>query len=496
MRRRTLTIALILAAAVLAAPGAWAGGWFGLHIGSDGVGFSMGFSTWEPYTDRWYDASWSIDFDTALSPYGEWIWVDGLGRVWHPYVAASWRPYTYGRWVWTSYGWTWVAYEPWGYIPHHFGRWALCGSGWVWVPGYTYTPASVVWLSGGSLVGWYAAPPPGWHNAWWRGYDRGYRHGYRDGYWDGYRDARYATWVAWNDLTADNVARRAWSWHEVERRVPRGATRPLPSAPARAEVERRLGRPVPVARVSERTVKVGSRSVRVARPEGVRRDIERYASDTVTRGLDRRVATRIEHKVTAGERSVSSRSRRTVPGSNHTSGHGTPAIGGRRAPAAGTSSVSARPGSRNRSGRVVERRSTSGSRTATRSTTKRTSRATSRTVSRSAASSSTTSRRTRTATRSSSSRSSRTLTRSVSRSTGASTRSRTVTRSSGSRSARVSRSSPRSARASAAKSSSRSTSRSLTTSRTRTTARSAIRGSTGHARTFPPRSGKSHRPRR
>ncbi len=303
--KRTATIFILAAAVLLVAPPSSAGSWFGLHIGTSGVGVSLGFSTWEPYTDAWYNPSWSLNFETALSPYGQWVVVAGLGRVWQPAVASSWRPYTYGRWVWTSYGWTWVAYEPWGYIPHHFGRWALCGRGWVWVPGYTYTPASVVWLSGGSYVGWYAAPPHGWHNAWWRGY----RSGYGDGYRDGWRDARYATWVAWNDFTADNMARRARRWSELEHKLPRSATRPLSASPSRSRIERATGRAVPTAEVSVRTVKVGSRDVRIARPEGVRTSIERYAGDTVNRGLDRQLATRIGERARSVERTVS----RTAP---------------------------------------------------------------------------------------------------------------------------------------------------------------------------------------
>ncbi len=298
--RRTATIFALAAAVLLVAPPSSAGSWFGLRIGGNGIGVSLGFSTWEPYTNAWYDPSWSLNFETALSPYGQWITVDGLGRVWHPTVASSWRPYTYGRWVWTSYGWTWVAYEPWGYIPHHFGRWALCGRGWVWVPGYTYTPASVVWLSGGSFVGWYAAPPSGWHNAWWRGL----RSGYGDGYRDGWRDARYATWVAWNDFTADNMARRARRWSELETKLPRSATRPLSASPSRSRIQRATGRAVPMAEVSVRTIKVGSRNVRIARPEGIRTSIERYAGDTVSRGLDRQLAARIGERARSAERSV------------------------------------------------------------------------------------------------------------------------------------------------------------------------------------------------
>ena len=294
--RRHIAPVLAAAAILAVAAPAFAGGWFGLHIGSGGVGFSMGFSTYEPYTPAWSDPAWSLDFTTGLAPYGSWITVAGLGTVWRPAVAPGWRPYTYGRWVWTSYGWTWVSYEPWGYIPHHFGHWAYCASGWVWAPGYVYTPAAVTWYAGGPMVGWCPAPPPGWHHAWAarRTYRDGYRHGYGDGYHDGMADARHATWVSWNDLPAESVADHARSWRDVTSRAGRIEPRALREGPRRAEVERWTGRPVPTAKVSERSVAIGGRQVRLARVEGVERSIERHAGRTVERALDRSVARKVE----------------------------------------------------------------------------------------------------------------------------------------------------------------------------------------------------------
>ena len=164
-RLATGTIALVAAAALALPAPAEAGGWFGLHIGTGGVGVSFGFGSWWAWTDAWASAPTDLNFEVALSGYGEWVWVDGLGRVWRPWVSAAWRPYTNGRWVWTSVGWTWVAYEPWGYLPHHFGNWALTPAGWAWVPGHVYTPASVVWVGNGGMIGWYACPPRGWSHA-------------------------------------------------------------------------------------------------------------------------------------------------------------------------------------------------------------------------------------------------------------------------------------------------------------------------------------------
>ena len=54
------------------------------------------------------------------------------GRTWMP----AGRPYHNGRWIWTSYGWTWLPYERWGWAPFHYGRWDHAPAlGWYWVPG-------------------------------------------------------------------------------------------------------------------------------------------------------------------------------------------------------------------------------------------------------------------------------------------------------------------------------------------------------------------------
>lgn len=280
--RRYVMLAPALAMVVIfAAPTVDAGGGVGLHIGSGGFGVSVGFGDWGVYTRSWSDPYWSIDFNATLAGYGQWVWVEGLGRVWRPWVASSWRPYTYGRWVSTSYGLTWVAYEPWGYVPHHYGSWAHSSFGWVWVPGYSYSCANVMWVGSGGYVGWYARPPWGWSHAQ-RGFRHGYRHGFNDGYHNGYNngwhDARYATYVGWNDFGADNVARhtvthRIASQNRIEART---------MAPTRDEIRRRGGAALAETQLSRRTVTVDGREVTIARPEGVARSIERNAAETVT----------------------------------------------------------------------------------------------------------------------------------------------------------------------------------------------------------------------
>ncbi len=277
-----IVIAAVAAAMVPTAP-ASAGVSFGISVGGGGFAFSLGYSDYPVYSPAWSSPGFSLSFETTLAGYGEWVHVGGLGRVWRPYVAPGWRPYTWGRWVYTPMGWTWVAYEPWGYVPHHYGSWAFTTFGWVWQPGYVYTPANVAWVSYGACVGWYAAPPPGWSHAQ-RAYWRGYDHGYGDGYRDGWRDARYANFVEWNRFTARNVAAVARPGSEI-RGLSHRSVRMMGGPPARDRIERVTGTPVRTVPVAERSVRMGDRTVRAVRPEGVARSVERYSRAAVRSGL-------------------------------------------------------------------------------------------------------------------------------------------------------------------------------------------------------------------
>lgn len=53
----------------------------------------------------------SAEFQSALEPYGSWQPHPRFGEVWVPYdLPQDWRPYTYGRWVYTEeWGWYWVS---------------------------------------------------------------------------------------------------------------------------------------------------------------------------------------------------------------------------------------------------------------------------------------------------------------------------------------------------------------------------------------------------
>ncbi len=285
MRTRTSTavVATLALAAVMTAPTPAVADWLGLNVSDRGVGLSLGVG-WDAYGDSWNDPNWSVSYDTELNGYGDWISVPGLGRVWMPFVTADWRPYTHGRWMHTDMDWTWVSYEPWGFFPHHYGEWAFTDFGWVWVPGYTYRPANVFWLTVGDFIGWYPCGPAGWsHHG--HGFHSGYRHGYRDGYGDGWNDARYATFVNWRDVGAENVGRLAVAADRVARNVTRTALRAVPKPPSMRDVEQRAGRPLPQARIERREVRIGDRAVTVARPEGMARSVETHARETVDRAL-------------------------------------------------------------------------------------------------------------------------------------------------------------------------------------------------------------------
>ena len=101
------------------------------------------------------------EFKEVLTPYGHWRKTPEYGLVWIPSISDPfWRPYTYGEWAYTSAGWTFVSYHPWGWVPFHYGRWVyLSGFGWSWVPGYAWGPAWVTWRYGDDFIAWAPLAP-------------------------------------------------------------------------------------------------------------------------------------------------------------------------------------------------------------------------------------------------------------------------------------------------------------------------------------------------
>ncbi len=134
---------------------------------SDGSG--QGYDNPEPsYGGDRYPAAETYapryaDFREGLAPYGQWVDTPEYGRVWRPtQVSSDWRPYLDGRWVYTSYGWTWVAQEPFGWATYHYGRWWYSPAyGWTWLPGRVWAPAWVSWRYGAGNAGWAPLGPRG-----------------------------------------------------------------------------------------------------------------------------------------------------------------------------------------------------------------------------------------------------------------------------------------------------------------------------------------------
>jgi hypothetical protein len=102
---------------------------------------------------------------SELDEYGEWVHVKGLGRVWQPDAEEGWRPFMYGRWVYSNDGWLWDSDEPFGWIVCHYGNWYEDEErGWVWVPGNEWSPARVEWYVTDNEIAWAPKFPPGHHH--------------------------------------------------------------------------------------------------------------------------------------------------------------------------------------------------------------------------------------------------------------------------------------------------------------------------------------------
>jgi hypothetical protein len=139
------------------------------YFSSPEVGYPPGGGSYNDPSGQQYSRSpqdYGRNQDTAyfydrLSPYGNWIDLNPYGYVWIPrHMGYRWRPYSDGHWVWTDYGWTWIANEEWGDIPFHYGRWGWNDDlGWFWVPGTDWGPAWVTWRSNDQYMGWAPFPP-------------------------------------------------------------------------------------------------------------------------------------------------------------------------------------------------------------------------------------------------------------------------------------------------------------------------------------------------
>jgi hypothetical protein len=119
-----------------------------------------------PEREEVYERGYPSRMDTSyfydyLSDYGTWIYYPPYDYVWIPRIDRyGWRPYSYGYWVWSDHGWTWISRFEWGWAPFHHGRWGWdVELGWYWVPGTIWAPAWVTWRRGDLYIGWAPLPP-------------------------------------------------------------------------------------------------------------------------------------------------------------------------------------------------------------------------------------------------------------------------------------------------------------------------------------------------
>lgn len=109
------------------------------------------------------NASYTYFYD-SLSPYGNWVNLDGYGPCWQPTVVVAnpgWTPYCdRGHWAYTDCGWCWVSDYSWGWAPFHYGRWFHNAHyGWCWAPDTVWGPAWVSWRYSDAYCGWAPLPP-------------------------------------------------------------------------------------------------------------------------------------------------------------------------------------------------------------------------------------------------------------------------------------------------------------------------------------------------
>lgn len=109
------------------------------------------------------NTSYSYFYD-SLSPYGNWINIQGYGPCWQPTAVAvnpGWQPYSdRGHWAYTDCGWCWVSDYSWGWAPFHYGRWFRNSHwGWCWAPDTVWSPAWVSWRYSDAYCGWAPLPP-------------------------------------------------------------------------------------------------------------------------------------------------------------------------------------------------------------------------------------------------------------------------------------------------------------------------------------------------
>lgn len=230
------------------------------------------FFSYSNYDYAPYQADFGMghyNFDNFLTPYGYWMTIQPIGYVWVPRVHVSWRPYYYGYWVYTAYGPTWVAYEPWGWLTGHYGRWFYYPAhGWCWMPGYEWRPAWVHWVTYADYISWAPISPDNYHydsdnyyydnNDYYNNDNPGY-YGYRQ---NSLHQSLYVT-VNVKDFTKQSVN----NYIKIDKNLIRGAGAQR-IAPDVHFVEKRMNTRIQLIDVEKRSIDVSGKRVEYINPAG------------------------------------------------------------------------------------------------------------------------------------------------------------------------------------------------------------------------------------
>lgn len=202
-----------------------------------------------------------------LDPYGTWYESGEFGTVWRPIMGPGWQPFVRGHWIWTSYGWMWVSYEPFGWATYHYGNWWLDPMlGWIWVPGYDWSPCPVDWFYADGYLGWAPLPPSGhyWDDPW---EDQGR---YKDG-WVVVEAGKFKNTDVGNERIAPQRFKSEYRTGTAVRRAPDTKT-----------IERATHERVKETNVRIDSRRVGERELRkVVLPNHERQIVERYPMPVV-----------------------------------------------------------------------------------------------------------------------------------------------------------------------------------------------------------------------
>jgi hypothetical protein len=245
-----------------------------------------------------------------LSEYGEWIDLSPYGVVWCPCVEEGWAPFSDGRWIWTSYGWTWDSYEAFGEIVYHYGYWYYEDDiGWFWVPGDEWSPARVQWYTYLNYCAWAPLPPPNcfWPDPW--------------DSWD------YDVWIVvdYDHFCDGHVGHRRIAPDHYRSIIQREHV--IRRAPDVRRVETVTQRQVLIRTIEKRPIDIRRDQIKVADRSVIRRDVRSGGGTSSTADMrdNRRIAPTLERRVVTPPRDVrvkreaaapENRIRVTTPGEN------------------------------------------------------------------------------------------------------------------------------------------------------------------------------------